>query len=132
MIKRKIEALNQAVHDRSKFVCVLNILGFFDQSVSLPVKLFRGSLAPLRLGAPQRVPLGVPVVEDKVSVVEQLAPGLTRAGLGPNSTTQLKTPPTLLWYGFNQLKAALLCYFSPDNGQLIKIQTRSNHILQEF
>ena len=90
MIKRKIEALNQAVHDRSKFVCVLNILGFFDQSVSLPVKLFGGSLAPLRLGAPQRVPLGVPVVEDKVSVVEQLAPGLTRAGLGPNSTTQLK------------------------------------------
>ena len=98
MIKRKIEALNQAVHDRSKFVCVLNILGFFDQSVSLPVKLFRGSLAPLRLGAPQRVPLGVPVVEDKVSVVEQLAPGLTRAGLEPNSTTQLKTHPTLLWH----------------------------------
>ena len=55
----------------------------------LPVKLFWGPLAPLRLGAPQRVPLGVTVVEDKVPVVEQLAPGLTRAGLqGPNSIAQ--------------------------------------------
>ena len=94
-------------------MCDLNILGFVDQSVSLPVKLFGGPLAPLRLGAPQRVPLGVPVVEDKVPVVEQLAPGLTSAGLGPNSIAQLETCLTLLWYGFNQLKPVLLYMFLP-------------------
>ena len=47
----------------------------------LSVILFWRPLAALCLGAPQRVLLGVSVVEDKVSVVEQLAPGLPRAGL---------------------------------------------------